>query len=400
MKALFRGDGWGLGGKRREKIFLEGEEKRICAQRPEQLPGVLAELDHVARSGDPDLFAAGFISYEAGVLLEGSTALVREHDFLPFAEFSIFDTRRVAARRPGPPQPVDSSLFTFKETATAERSLSSNEWASDVEAIREGIARGDVYQVNLSRRTRFSGRVEPFALSDALFADNPVPYALTLVGGDWSVVSNSPELFLDVDLAARRVVTKPIKGTIARAPDEGGDARRRAELLASAKDAAENVMIVDLMRNDLGKVAESGSVETTALRELRSFRHLHHLESAVQARLRPGTGLADILRATLPGGSITGAPKRAALRFIRGLEPVARGAYCGAAGFVRGDGRAVFNVAIRTAIVGRDTVDYHAGGGIVWDSQPDAEWREMESKSREFGAAMAARAAGKVNDVR
>jgi para-aminobenzoate synthetase component 1 len=227
-----------------------------------------------------------------------------------------------------------------------------------------------------------------------------VPFAVTLVGDGWAVVSNSPELFLDVDLAARRVVTKPIKGTIARAPDEGGDARHRAELLASAKDAAENVMIVDLMRNDLGKVAEPGSVETTAVRELRSFRHLHHLESAVQARLRPGTGLADILRATLPGGSITGAPKRAALRFIRGLEPVARGAYCGAAGFVRGDGRAVFNVAIRTAIVGRDTVDYHAGGGIVWDSQPDAEWREMESKSREFGAAMAALAAGKVNDAR
>jgi len=203
-----------------------------------------------------------------------------------------------------------------------------------------------------------------------------------------------------VDLPARRVVTKPIKGTIARAPDEAGDARRRAELLASAKDAAENVMIVDLLRNDLGKVAEPGGVETTALRTLRSFRHLHHLESAVEARLRPGTGLADVLRATLPGGSITGAPKRAALRFIRGLEPVARGAYCGAAGFVRGGGRAVFNVAIRTAIVSRDTVDYHAGGGIVWDSQPDAEWREVESKSREFGAAMAALAGGKVTDGR
>jgi anthranilate/para-aminobenzoate synthase component I len=400
MNALFNGAGWGVGEGRDPKIFLEGEEKRICAETAEQFPTVLAELDDVARSADPNLIAAGFISYEAGVFLEGSTPLVHSHEFLPFAEFFVFDTRRAAACRPAPPQAVGSSLFTFKETATGERSLSSDEWASGVEAIRDGIARGDVYQVNLSSRTRFSAHVEPLALAKALYADNPVPFAVTLVGGGWAVVSNSPELFLDVDLAARRVVTKPIKGTIARAPDEGGDARRRAELLASAKDAAENVMIVDLMRNDLGKVAEPGSVETTAVRELRSFRHLHHLESAVQARLRPGTGLADILRATLPGGSITGAPKRAALRFIRGLEPVARGAYCGAAGFVRGDGRAVFNVAIRTAIVGRDTVDYHAGGGIVWDSQPDAEWREMESKSREFGAAMAALAAGKVNDAR
>ncbi len=400
MKALFRGDGWGLGKGRAPKIFLEGEEKKISAETPEQLPGVLAELDDVARSGDPNLIAVGFISYEAGVFLEGSTSLVRAHEFLPFAEFSIFDTRRSADSRPAPPCPVDSPLFTFKESATAERSLSSDEWARDVEAIREGIARGDVYQVNLSSRTRFSGRVEPFALSDALYADNAVPYAMTIAHGDWAVVSNSPELFLDVDLAGRLVVTKPIKGTIARAPDEGTDAHRRADLLVSAKDAAENVMIVDLLRNDLGKVAEPGRVETTALRVLRSFRHLHHLESAVQARLRPGIGLADVLRATLPGGSITGAPKRAALRFIHGLEPVARGAYCGAAGFVRGDGRAVFNVAIRTAIVGRDTVDYHAGGGIVWDSQPDAEWREMESKSREFGAAMAALAAGKVHDAR
>lgn len=400
MNVLFKGDGWGLGEGKGPGIFLEGEEGTLRAEKPEQLGEVLAALDGVARSGDPHLIAVGFISYEAGVFLEGSTALAREHEFLPFAEFSVFDTRRFAASLSASASPADSALFTLEESATAQRSLSSNEWESGVEAIRDGIARGDVYQVNLSRRTRFAARVEPFALAHALYADNPVPFAVTLAGGGWAVVSNSPELFLDVDLAARRVVTKPIKGTIARAPDEGEDARLRAELLASAKDAAENVMIVDLLRNDLGKVAEPGRVATTALRVLRSFRHLHHLESAVQARLRPGTGLADVLRATLPGGSITGAPKRAALRFIRGLEPVARGAYCGAAGFVRGDGRAVFNVAIRTAVVGRDTVDYHAGGGIVWDSQPEAEWREMESKSREFGAAMAALAAGKVNDAR
>jgi len=398
MKALFRGDGWGLGEGKGPGIFLEGGETLRRADLTAQLPKLLDALDDVARSGDPDLFAAGFISYEAGVFLEGSTSLAREHDFLPFAEFFVF--RRSTTSRRAPPSPAESSLFTFKESATVEQSLSSDEWSSGIATIRDGIARGDVYQVNLSRRTRFRSRVDPFALARALDADNPVPFAVTLAGSGWAVVSNSPELFLDVDLAARRVVTKPIKGTIARAPDEGGDARLRAELLASAKDAAENVMIVDLLRNDLGKVAEPGRVETTALRALRSFRHLHHLESTVEARLRADVRLSDVLHATLPGGSITGAPKRAALRFIHGLEPVARGAYCGAAGFVRGDGRAVFNVAIRTAIVGRDTVDYHAGGGIVWDSQPDAEWREMESKSREFGAAMAALAAGKVNDAR
>jgi anthranilate/para-aminobenzoate synthase component I len=396
MRALFNGDGWGLGEGGRPGIFLEGEETLRRASRAEQLPGVLDALDEIASSGDPHLLAVGFISYEAGVWLEGSASLVRPHDFLPFAEFFVLDTRRSAASPRAPVVPEQSASFTFKEPARAERSLSSDGWKRGVGAIRDGIARGDVYQVNLSRRTRFAARVEPFALARTLHADNPVPFAVALVEGGWAVVSNSPELFLDVDLAARRAVTKPIKGTIARGATEAEDAGRRRELLASAKDAAENVMIVDLLRNDLGKVAEPGCVETTAMRALKSFRHLHHLESTVEARLRPDARLSDVLRATLPGGSITGAPKRASLRFIHDLEGVPRGAYCGVAGFVRGDGRAVFNVAIRTAILGRDTVDYHAGGGIVWDSNAEAEWRETVVKSREFGVAMAALSTGEV----
>jgi len=401
MNVLYRGDGWGLGEGRGPGIFLEGEEETVRADSLEQLPELLGRLDEIAESGDPDLVAAGFVSYEAGVFLEGSTSLASPHDFLRFAEFSAFSLK--AARRSAPPPPAAPSSFTFEEPARAkrmlssdlaERSLSADEWMKGVGAIRDGIARGDVYQVNLSRRTRLAACVEPFALARALYADNPVPFAVTLTGDTWAVVSNSPELFLDVDLPGRRAVTKPIKGTIARGATEADDAARRHELLASAKDAAENVMIVDLLRNDLGKVAEPGHVETTAMTVLKSFRHLHHLESTVEARLMPGARLSDILNATLPGGSITGAPKRAALRFIHDLERVPRGAYCGAAGFVRGDGRAVFNVAIRTAILDRDTVDYHAGGGIVWDSQAEAEWGETEAKSLEFGAAMASLAAG------
>ncbi len=362
--------------------------------RPEQLPSVLAALDAVAASGEPHLLAAGFISYEAGVWIEGSTALVREHEFLPFAEFFIFDTRRSRTARIAPPPPDAPPLFTLEETASAQRSLSSDEWATRIGAIRDGIERGDVYQVNLSHRTRFSARVEPFALARDLFARNPVPYACTLQADGWAVVSNSPELFLDLDLRAGRAVTKPIKGTAARGGTPKEDAAAAARLLASAKDRAENVMITDLLRNDLGRVAVPGSVVTTALAELRTFAHLHHLESAVEARLAPGTRLSDVLAATLPGGSITGAPKRSALGFIRRLEPAARGAYTGAVGFVRGDGKAVFNVAIRTAVAGRDTVDYHAGGGIVWDSDAAAEWDETLTKSRELEAFLGARPGG------
>src|SRR5664279_125021 len=150
MRVSFEGSGWGLGekgrkseekifGKNEKKIFLEGEERTLRADSPEQLPGVLAALDEIAASGDPDLLAAGFISYEAGVSLEGSAALVRPHEFLPFAEFSVFDTRQGAASGPGPREPVAPALFTFKEPATAERSLSSDEWARGVDAIREGL---------------------------------------------------------------------------------------------------------------------------------------------------------------------------------------------------------------------------------------------------------------------
>ena len=275
---------------------MEGEERHVRAERAERLPEVLAALDAVAASGDPNLLAAGFISYEGGVWIEGSTALVRSHEFLPFAEFFIFDTRRAGAPRSEVTPPAAPAPFIFEETASAQRSLSWDEWSDGVEAIRDAIARGDVYQVNLSHRTRFATRVDPFALARELFARSPVPYAATLATDGWAVVSNSPELFLDLDLRAGRAVTKPIKGTVARGATPAADEDARARLLASAKDRAENVMITDLLRNDLGKVAQPGSVETTALAELRSFAHLHHLESTVEARLAPGARLPDVLR--------------------------------------------------------------------------------------------------------
>jgi anthranilate/para-aminobenzoate synthase component I len=143
-------------------------------------------------------------------------------------------------------------------------------------------------------------------------------------------------------------------------------------------------MIVDLVRNDLGKVARTGGVSVPHLEIVKSFRHLHHLESTVAAHLLPTATLSDLFLALFPGGSITGAPKRAALSFIHELEPIARGPYTGAAGIVRGDGTAVFNIPIRTAVLSGAGVDYHAGGGIVWDSDPEAEWEETQVKSREF----------------
>jgi para-aminobenzoate synthetase/4-amino-4-deoxychorismate lyase len=382
LRALLKGDGWAMS----TPLVFDGEERRLRADAPGELRGVLASLDEIAASGDPDRIAIGFIAYEAGVLLEGSTALFRPPEGTPLAAFGVYRLRDA-----GRPASVPATIrFTFEDPNAAEASLSPAAWARGVETIRAAIARGDVYQVNLTRRTRLRASGDPFALAEALYRDNPVPYALTFVGEGWAVVSNSPELLLDADFVAGRAASAPIKGTAARGQRPGEDEEAARNLLGSPKDAAEHLMIVDLIRNDLGRAAIPGGISVRPFRDLKTFRHLHHLESTVRARLAAGLRLSDLLAAILPGGSISGAPKRAALRFIRATEPCARGAYTGAAGYVRGDGRAILNVAIRTAILHDGVADYHAGGGIVWDSDPGAEWQETVTKSAEFEAAAGA----------
>ncbi|MHB1047757.1 MAG: anthranilate synthase component I family protein [Thermoanaerobaculia bacterium] len=390
---LLRGPGWKLPEPLELREPLEVLE--VKADRPEELPGLLDRLDSVARSGRPELLAAGFLTYEAGVALEGSAALFRPPP-APLAWFGLFDLRKAA--EPGPPSPARPDGRGGSDEPFDSRSgMTREEWSAAVSAIRAGIARGDVYQANLTRRVVRELPVPARRLADLLYADNAVPYAILVGTGSVAVVSNSPELFLEVDLATGRVASAPIKGTVARTAG-GSEEAARALLVSSEKDAAEHLMIVDLVRNDLGRICAPGSVHVPALRSVKSYRHLHHLESTVAGTLAPGTALSDLLLATLPAGSITGAPKRSALGFIRRLEPAPRGPYTGAAGFVRGDGTAVLNVAIRTAIVSGGAVAYHAGGGIVWDSDPRHEWEESETKSREFFRALAV-AAGE-NEVR
>ena len=383
-RVLLRGDGWGLPGplELREPV----EVLEVAGDRPEGLPALLSRLDAVASSGRPERLAAGFLTYEAGVALEGSAGLFRPPP-TPLAWFGIFDLASASPSGPADDLPPTPSESAVPFAPGGELDLPA--WTAAVREIRSGIEAGDVYQANLTRRVVRELKVPHRALADRLWEDNPVPYAILVETGSVSVVSNSPELFLDADLRSRRVASAPIKGTAARLAG-GSEEAAIAWLLASEKDAAEHLMIVDLIRNDLGRVCEAGSVHVPAFRRVRTFRHLHHLESTVAGTLRAGAGVSDLLRATLPGGSITGAPKRASLGFIRRLEPSPRGPYTGAAGWVRGDGRVVLNVAIRTAVAAAGAVAYHAGGGIVWDSDPLFEWQEAETKSREFFRALAA----------
>lgn len=253
-----------------------------------------------------------------------------------------------------------------------------------VSAVREWIRRGDVYQVNLSRRLGFPRppRAELAGLYAQLTACSGAPFSAYIDAGELQLLSNSPERFLRV--AGRRVETCPIKGTRPRGRTPAEDSWLAKDLRSSPKDRAEHVMIVDLERNDLGRICRTGSVRVERLAELRSFGTVHHLVSSVQGELRDPADRLGWLAASFPGGSITGAPKLRAMQIIEELEPVRRGVYTGAIGCFDARGGLDLSIAIRTAVAEGDRLHLQLGGGIVAESEPEAELRETRDKGRAF----------------
>jgi para-aminobenzoate synthetase component 1 len=280
---------------------------------------------------------------------------------------------RFANVRPARPWPGPPWVGPDPDTWTS--SLSEMQFMDGVRSIRASIAAGDVYQVNLTRRlcAPMPPGGDVAALGAALAEGNPAPYSavVRIPAAGCHVASASPERFLSRD--GDVVESRPIKGT---APGPTG---------LTGKDRAENVMIVDLVRNDLGRVCDFGSVEVPALLSLEHHPGLVHLVSTVRGRLRAGCGWVDAITATFPPGSVTGAPKLAALEQIAALEPVSRGVYCGAVGWVDADRKqGDLNVAIRTFWVEDDHLHFGTGGGITWDSDPADEWEETELKARQL----------------
>jgi para-aminobenzoate synthetase component 1 len=252
-----------------------------------------------------------------------------------------------------------------------ERTWEAAKYRAAIEEVRQAIARGDVYQVNVVQHLQAPFEGDPWALAGRLAPLRPLrPEPFATEG--WAVVSASPELFLA--RRGRRLWTMPIKGTRPLGAS--------AELRASEKDAAEHVMIVDLERNDLSRVCEPGSVRWPELMATRELAGVEHMVSTVEGRLREGVGLVEILRATFPGGSVTGAPKIAAVDLIAELEPVGRGASMGALGRVRGNGDFDLALTIRTFAVADGAIHLWVGGGIVWDSDPAREVEESWVKAR------------------
>jgi para-aminobenzoate synthetase component 1 len=283
-----------------------------------------------------------------------------------------------------------------------ESGLDRESFAAAVAAVRERIAEGDVYQVNIARRLQVGFAGHPWPIYRRLRTGDPARFAAYLAldsghgepdgGGHLAmsagaghevraVLSASPEPFLQVD-AAGRVRADPVKGTRPRGRTRAEDRQLACDLLGSAKDRAENVMIVDVLRNDLGRVCRPGSVRVSRLCRLERTAAVQHLVSSITGRLRPGRDAFDLLASAFPGGSVTGAPKLRAMEIIEALEPVRRGPYTGAAGWIGPDGAMELSILIRTLVADGRRLTLHVGGGLTWRSSPELEWAETEAKAR------------------
>ena len=283
--------------------------------------------------------------------------------------------------------PATPRAFAPRVSAPPFAHFEEGTYAKAVDRVKEEIAAGNVYQANLTHRMERDFAGDPWALYRSLRRINPAPFACFIELPEVCVVGSSPELFLRVD-ADGCVESRPIKGTRPRGRHAAEDAAQRAALAVSEKDRAENRMIVDLVRNDLGRVCETGSVGAPELMQIEEYASVFQLVSSVTGRLREGSDVFDLLRATFPPGSMTGAPKIAAMQLLGRLEPVRRGIYSGAIGYLDVRGGADLSVVIRTLLLREGRAYLHSGGAVVADSDPRDEWRETLDKSAPLRAAL------------
>ena len=396
---LLEGDGSALG--RRAVLGVAPIDTVVCRGLPGDAGAVdpFAALAALQASGGPWL---GWLSYEAGAWVEPSAQWQRPDMAILWAArhdpLIHFDRQRRQCWLQGEDRrrllAMEEQLQALLAAAEPEpgmephwQGLAADRWhwhtpnpsyEKQVTALQERIASGDLFQANLSAccEAELDNPPDPLALYGRLRHHCPAPFAGLAVAGQEAVVSASPERFLRLT-ASGRIQTRPIKGTRPRQADPGEDARAAAELVCAAKDRAENVMIVDLLRNDLGRVCQPGSIAVPQLLGLESYARVHHLTSVVEGQLRSDCGLVDLLRACWPGGSITGAPKVRACHRLHDLEPVPRGPYCGSLFWLAADGRFDSSILIRSLMVRDRRLRLHAGGGIVADSDPGDEAREM-----------------------
>lgn len=290
--------------------------------------------------------------------------------------------RIAAAKTSSPDRPTGSG----GSAAELKANMSREEYDKAIRRIKQSIADGDVYQVNFTQRFQCALEESPFEVYCRLRQINPAPFACMLDFGQGHILCSSPERLLRI--SGRTAETRPIKGTCPRGQTAAEDQNNLAALLASEKDRAELLMIVDLERNDLGKVSKPGTVRVPEIFHPETYPTVHHLTATVSGDLRDEVDALDCLAAIFPGGSITGAPKIRAMEIIDELEPTARGVYTGAIGYIGWNGDADLNIAIRTILCKDRKAYFQAGGGIVWDSDEDAEYQESLDKAKALKEAL------------
>jgi len=290
---------------------------------------------------------------------------------------SAIDEMLFRLAQPVPPSPPTAPVngeVSFSSTMGEARYIAA------VEAAKEHIRAGDIVQVVLAHRLQATAAVSPYDVYRALRILNPSPYMFYLKFGDRAVAGSSPEILIRA--TGRKIALRPIAGTRRRGLTREEDQAMEQELLASEKDRAEHVMLVDLGRNDVGRIAEIGTVRATEFLTVERYSHVMHLVSHVEGKLREGLGAFDVVRAAFPAGTVSGAPKKRAMEIIESLETTRRGAYAGAMGYIDFQGNADFCITIRTAIIDGGRVRCGVGAGIVADSDPDEEWAETCNKAK------------------
>ena len=346
-----------------------GHVKTVIAMQNGEVIDALSQVERAAADG---LYAAGFVAYEAATALNNDLPDNPPLEGLPLVWFAIFRERHTVAAGAG--------LTKSADEVALEPRKNFKDYSVDVESIRDYIAAGDCYQVNHTFPLYGTFTGNPQELYARISAVQRAPFCAFLDTGRFAILSASPELFFA--LKDGKITTRPMKGTAKRGRWAGEDLAAIEQLRQSPKEMAENLMIVDLLRSDLGIIAETGSVSVDSLFKVETYPTVHQMTSTVSAKLRPGTTLTDIFKALFPCGSVTGAPKRRSMEIIASLECSPRGVYCGAIGCVAPGGEALFSVAIRTMIfdTANKTLTMGVGSAVTWDSEAAAEYGECLSK--------------------
>ncbi len=391
-RAVFSKDG--------ESVILDGSRRTVRRENPFVVLREFLNTMDPAPQGLPFPFAggaAGWFGYELNSFVEDVPTAVCDEAMIPdmflgcFGKLWLFDHIEnraykvsIGGRETIPEIPdIGGPRGHNAPPDHLESNFTRSEYISAVKTAKEYIAAGDIFQVNLSQRFKTRLYLDPFDLFLMLQRINPAPYSAFLRVGDTAIVSSSPEMFLKK--RGNRVTTRPIKGTRRRGKTADRDRALAEELLTSSKDGAELAMIVDLERNDLGKVCRYGTVKVIQPKVLESYASVHHLVATIEGELRDDCDVTDLLLATFPGGSITGAPKIRSMEIIAELEPTTRSAYTGCIGLIGANGNNIdLNIAIRTIIARGDYASFNVGGGIVADSDPENEFEETLYKGEKL----------------